>query len=111
MLKIVSTTPKKEEHSKIKKKKRSGSVKQKASSFDTTLNTKIAFDFQGTIENLLNDLKEEERNFLDRQTIYELNRYKSLVQKILKTILISKKCHCREGRSRHSSVITITIRS
>jgi uncharacterized protein YaaR (DUF327 family) len=36
---------------------------------------------------LMEDLKEQEKNFLERQTTYELNKYKSIVQKILKTIL------------------------
>lgn len=87
MLKIYSTTPKKEENTRVKQKKRSHEISRKESSFNIALQNNISFNFDGTIEELLNELKEEEKRFLDRQTLYELNRYKSIVQKILKTIL------------------------
>ena len=87
MLKVTSTESRKEDNRKVKQKKKSHSVKQKDSSFDISLKQNIAFDFQGTIDELITELKEEEKNFLERQTIYELNKYKSIVQKILKTIL------------------------
>jgi uncharacterized protein YaaR (DUF327 family) len=87
MLKISSATPKKEESTKIKQKKKTYSVKQKENKFDLALQYNISFDFQGTIDELLNELKYEEQQFLERQTVIELNRYKSIVQKILKTIL------------------------
>lgn len=87
MLKISSTTPKKEESAKIKPKKKTYSVKTKENKFDIALQYNISFDFQGNMDELLRELKDEERQFLERQTPYELNRYKSIVQKILKTIL------------------------
>ena len=87
MLKISSTTPKKEESTKVKQKKKTYSVNQIENKFDIALRDNISFDFQGTLDELIKELKEEEQQFLDRQTIYELNRYKSIVQKILKTIL------------------------
>jgi len=87
MLKISSTTPKKEESTKVKQKKKTYSVNQIENKFDIALRDNISFDFQGTLDELIKELKEEEQQFLDRQTLYELNRYKSIVQKILKTIL------------------------
>ncbi len=87
MLKISSTTTKKEESAKIKQKKKTYSVRPKDNKFDIALQHNISFDFQGTIDELLKELKYEEDQFVEKQTVYELNRYKSIVQKILKTIL------------------------
>ncbi len=87
MIELTPTTPKKEEKKKIKSKKRTHSIKHKEKSFSISLQKRIHFEFHGTVEELMEDLKDQEKKFLDRQTIYELNRYKTIVQKILKTIL------------------------
>ena len=55
--------------------------------FDSVLNNRINFEFEGAIDELLKDLKEEEKSFLEHQSIYYLNRYRSIVEKLLKTIL------------------------
>lgn len=87
MIELTPTTPNKEEKKKIKSKKRTQSIKPEEKSFGISLQKRIHFEFQGTVEELMEDLKDQEKKFLDRQTMYELNRYKSIVQKILKTIL------------------------
>ncbi len=87
MIKIASTSPKKDDNRKVKSKKKSHSVKQKSSSFDLALENNITFNFQGSIDELLTELKEEEGLFLKKQTEYELNRYKAIIQKILKKIM------------------------
>lgn len=87
MIEISSTSPNKDEKTKVKSKKKSSSVSEKDSPFRTTLKSIVTFEFQGTIEELTNELKDQEKRFLDQQSPYELNRYKALVQKILKTIL------------------------
>lgn len=114
MLKITSTELKKEESSKVKQKKRALSVKQKGGGFDTALQYNIAFDFQGTIDELLLELRNDEQSFLEKQGLYELNRYKSIVQKILKTILeegIKTKTLKRSRRDRADFIIVEKINS
>ena len=73
MITVNPTDPKKDDNSRIKPKKRSNPIKQKKESFDIALNERISFDFQDAIDDLLNDLKEEEKRFLEKQTLYELS--------------------------------------
>jgi uncharacterized protein YaaR (DUF327 family) len=87
MIEITPTTPKKEEKKEIKQKKRTSFVRQKDKSFTATLQRRISFEFQGTLEELMEELKNQEKNFLQKQNDYELNRYKAIVQKVLKLIL------------------------
>ena len=87
MIEIVSTSPKKEEKTKVKSQKRTPSIQGKEETFTKTVQKTIQFEFQGTIDELMKDLKDQEKRFLDRQTENELNRYKSIIQKILKTVL------------------------
>lgn len=84
MINIIPTTTKKEGKIKIKSKKRARDVKE--NSFSESLKESVNFDFQGTIEELLDELKDQEKQFVEKQSQYELNRYKSMVQKILKMI-------------------------
>ncbi len=86
-MKIISTTRKREEDKKIKQKNKSKSINKKNSTFDVAIQDSITYNFSGTVEELLNELKEEEKQFLEKQSSNELYKYKSLVQKILKTIL------------------------
>lgn len=87
MIEITPTTPNKEEKKKVKSKKRAHSIKPEEKSFSISLQKRIYFEFKGSLEELMDDLREQEKKFLGKQTLYELNRYKSIVQKILKTIL------------------------
>ncbi|MBN2039218.1 MAG: DUF327 family protein [Spirochaetes bacterium] len=86
MIIVNSTNAKKEENSKVKSGSKTGHVKSK-DSFGRVLSEKISFEFAGAIDELLNDLKEEEKSFLEKQTYYHLSRYKSIVEKILKIIV------------------------
>jgi uncharacterized protein YaaR (DUF327 family) len=86
---LINVTPanaKKEDNSKVKSKIKSHNAKINES-FNTVLTDRISFEFQGSINELFNDLQEEEKNFLANQTLYFLNRYRSIVEKILKKIL------------------------
>jgi uncharacterized protein YaaR (DUF327 family) len=76
-----------EEKLKIKGKKRAHAGRATSGSFTQALDTSLSFDFQGSIDELMEDLRDQEKKFLDNQTNYELQRYKALVQKILKSIL------------------------
>jgi uncharacterized protein YaaR (DUF327 family) len=86
---LINVTPanaKKDDNSKVKSKIKSHNAKINES-FNSVLTDRISFEFQGSIDELFNDLKEEEKNFLSNQTLFFLNRYRSIVEKILKKIL------------------------
>jgi uncharacterized protein YaaR (DUF327 family) len=86
---LINVTPasvKKEDNSKVKSKIKSHNAKINES-FNTVLTDRVSFEFQGSIDELFNDLQEEEKNFLANQTLYFLNRYRSIVEKVLKKIL------------------------
>ncbi|MCL2154763.1 MAG: YaaR family protein [Leptospirales bacterium] len=71
----------------IKTKVKSSSRGAKISTFSTELENRITHEFHGSIEELMTDLKDQEKRFLDAQSLYELEIYKSLVKKILKMII------------------------
>ncbi len=85
MIEINPTLSKQNEKTKIKSNKKSSGVKK--STFDSELKNTIEHQFEGAIEELMSDLKDQEKKFLDLQSLYELERYKALVKKILKMIL------------------------
>ncbi len=87
MIEKTSSDLKKEEKLKIKSRRSSPSASQGKESFRTSLDDAIKFHFDGTFDELLDDLKDQEKRFLESQTIYELNRYKAVVKKILSMIL------------------------
>ena len=87
MIEKTQITSKKDERSKIKHKRKTAPVSKKGNNFVSSLKKTISFEFEGTVEELMEELKDQEKQFLDKQTSYELNRYRSLIQKILKTIL------------------------
>jgi uncharacterized protein YaaR (DUF327 family) len=86
---LINVTPagaKKEDNSKVKSKTKSHNARINES-FNSVLTDRMSFDFQGSIDELFNDLQEEEKNFLSNQTLYYLNRYRSIIEKILKKII------------------------
>ncbi|MFC1669248.1 DUF327 family protein [Spirochaetota bacterium] len=87
MIKITQTIPGQDNKTKVKGKKKMPKVGKGTSSFVAELENNIIDDFAGTIEELLDDLKDQEKRFLDKQSIYELKIYKRLIQKILKNIV------------------------
>ncbi|MDY6969681.1 MAG: DUF327 family protein [Spirochaetota bacterium] len=86
MIKITPTTTK-GDNTRIKSKKKTKSVNKEAATFETTLEETISFKIHGSIQELLEDLSVQEKRFLDSQSRYDLEKYKAMVQKILKTIL------------------------
>ena len=72
--------------SKIKNKKKSSAVKEKTG-FAAELNKNITIEIDGTIDELLNDLSNQEKNFLSEQSLYELTLYKKLIKTILDKVL------------------------
>lgn len=71
----------------VKARTRASSGGLKISKFTTELETRITLEFNGNLEELMTDLKDQEKKFLDAQSLYELEKYKALVKKILKMIL------------------------
>jgi len=86
-MEISKTSTGKDGRSRIKKKGQAAAPGAKDNSFKTELKQAVSFDIQGTIDELLSDLSDQERRFVDQQTPYEMNRYKAMVQKLLKMIL------------------------
>ena len=86
MIEIQKTNMRRQAKGGIKSRKKAG-VDSVSSSFASELVKTVQTEYYGTVEELLDDLKEQEKRFLDQQSHYELERYKSLVKKILKMIL------------------------
>ncbi|OHD67934.1 MAG: hypothetical protein A2W19_06715 [Spirochaetes bacterium RBG_16_49_21] len=87
MIEITNTRSKKDEQEKVTKKGKLASVKRGGKTFSSHLSKIIDLEFQGSIEELLEDLKDQEKRFLDQQTGHELDRYKALLHTIIKSIL------------------------
>jgi uncharacterized protein YaaR (DUF327 family) len=85
-MEIVPANQRKEEKTKIKGKKRSSEVRDKTI-FASELQQTIVHEFQGSLDELMTDLKDQEKRFLESQNIEEMYNYKALVQKVLKMIL------------------------
>ena len=58
-----------------------------SSKFLTELDNRIATDYAVEMDEIMGDLMEQEKRFLDMQSLYELEKYKALVRDILKMIL------------------------
>lgn len=87
MIEITGTRARKDEHEKISKKGKLGSVRKGNRSFSSELHRTLAAEFEGSIEELMDSLRDQEKRFLDSQSEYEMNRYKALLQKIMKSLL------------------------
>ncbi|SRR6056297_133327 len=85
-IKPVST--KKNEQKSIRNKK-TGETTQADKNFQAELESTISTEFQGTIESMMNDLAEQEKRFVEEQSMYQMNKYKSMVRSILKMLLDS----------------------
>jgi uncharacterized protein YaaR (DUF327 family) len=86
LINVTSTNSKKDDNSKVKSKLKSQNIKSNKS-FGVVLHDRVAFEFDGAVDELFNELKDEERSFLENQTLYYMNKYKSIVEQVLKKIL------------------------
>lgn len=86
MIEITGARTRKDEKEKITKKSKLAHVKHGGKTFSSELHKTMALEFEGPIDELMENLKDQEKRFLDKQTELEMNRYKALVQKILKMI-------------------------
>ena len=89
MIEIPKTDTRQQTREGIKTRIKASSGGSKISTFAAELESRIFLEFQGTVEELMTDLKDQEKKFLDAQSLYELEVYKALVKKILKMILDS----------------------
>lgn len=87
MIEIPRTDSRQKPREGIKAKTRASSGGSKISKFTTELDNRISIEFHGSIEELMTDLQDQEKRFLDSQSLYELEKYKALIKKILKMIL------------------------
>jgi uncharacterized protein YaaR (DUF327 family) len=87
MIEITGARTRKDEKEKITKKGKLSSVKHGGKTFSSELQKTMTFDIEGSIDELMQNLKDQEKRFIDEQTEYEMNRYKALIQKIIKSIL------------------------
>ena len=84
MIKIYPTG-KGDDRSKVQRKPSNASVSA-GTTFKTQLEAALNFEYEGAIDALMDELREQERRFIDMPNLYEMSRYRSLVQKILKEI-------------------------
>ena len=113
MMKIAQTDRKQEERAKIKNKKGASSTGKKESLFAYELQSRIDIQYDGSIEELISDLKDQEKKFLETQSLYELRKYKSIVQKVLKCAMnesleIKNLKRSRSNMADHTIVLKIS---
>jgi len=87
MIEIPRTDSRQQPREGVKARTRTSSGGAKISKFTTELDNRITLEFHGSIEELMTDLQDQEKKFLDSQSLYELEKYKALIKKILKMIL------------------------
>lgn len=88
MIEIVPPNPKKEEQKIVKRKKGARSLGTH-STFRSTFEGTLEFSLPENLDELLDDLKDQEKKFMADPSLYNMQRYKALVQRILK-ILVSE---------------------
>jgi len=87
MIEIIKTNTRREGKSRVKTKKNLSTQAVRETGFTDELQKTISIETDRAIEDLLSDLKDQEKRFLDSQSYYEMNKYKIIVQKILKTVM------------------------
>jgi uncharacterized protein len=86
MIEVIQPGMSRDDKSKIKSKKKSSAVGKTGMTFAAELQNAVEYDIHGAIDELLEDLSEQEKRFMDTESEYELGRYKALIKKILKSI-------------------------
>lgn len=87
MIEIPRADLKQQPKTGIRSRKKSGISGTTGSRFASEVEGIIVSDYSVGIDELMTDLQDQEKRFLDSQSLYELERYKLLVKKILKMIL------------------------
>ncbi len=113
MIEIVPPNKKKEEQKIVKRKKgtKSSGVH---STFRASIEQSLDFSLPQDIDELLVDLKDQEKKFIADPSLYNMQRYKAIVQKILKILLSDEyvvKVLERKRRDRADFVVIQTIQN
>ncbi len=87
MIEIPRTGLKQQTRADRKPAKKGGIGSTSSSKFSSELESRIISDVRVDMDELIGDLMEQEKRFLDMQSLYELEKYKLLVRDILKMIL------------------------
>jgi len=87
VIEIPRTGLKQQTRADRKPAKKGGIGSTSASKFSSELESRIISDVRVDMEELIGDLLEQEKRFLDMQSLYELEKYKLLVRDLLKMIL------------------------
>lgn len=87
MIEIPRTGLKQQTRADRKPAKKGGVGSVFSSKFSSELESRINSDVRVDMDELIGDLMEQEKRFLDLQSVYELEKYKLLVRNILKMIL------------------------
>ncbi|HPS57109.1 MAG TPA: DUF327 family protein [Spirochaetota bacterium] len=87
MIEIPRADLKQQSRTEIRSKKKSGISGTAGTKFAAEVEGIISSVYAGGIDELMTDLQDQEKRFLDSQSLYELERYKLLVKKILRMIL------------------------
>jgi uncharacterized protein YaaR (DUF327 family) len=87
VIEIPRTGLKQQTRADRKPAKKGGIGSTSSSKFSSELESRIISDVRVDMDELIGDLMEQEKRFLDMQSLYELEKYKLLVRDILKMIL------------------------
>ena len=74
------------EQRKLDQKKTGRTHASAGPTFDTVVQETVETESNQAIDSLMNDLREQERRFVDLQTQVELEKYKKLLQRVLKML-------------------------
>jgi uncharacterized protein YaaR (DUF327 family) len=110
MIEIVHTGSTREDRPKIKSGKKPFGVSGSPKSFETELVTAVGNEVQGDLDQLLSDLTEQERRFLDFQSEYELAKYRALIGRILK-LALEENVHTKTLRARSDRIPFVIVES
>lgn len=87
MIEIPRTGLKQQTRADRKPAKKGGVGSTSSSKFASELDSRIGPDIRIDMDELIGDLMDQEKRFLDLQSLYELEKYKILVRDILRMIL------------------------
>jgi uncharacterized protein YaaR (DUF327 family) len=87
MIGISRADLKQQSRTEIRSKKKAGISGTAGTKFEAEVENAISSEYVGGIDELMTDLQDQEKRFLDSQSLYELERYRILVKKILRMIL------------------------
>ncbi len=87
MIEIPRADLKQQSRTEIRSKKRPGISGTAGTKFAAEVDGIISTEYAVGLDELVTDLQDQEKRFLDSQSLYELERYKLIVKKILKMIL------------------------